>query len=461
MKVLLILFILAAQPLWASHLLGGYLSYRWVQGNQYEITVWLLTDRHSGVESGTGTLNFGDDTSQQGGFERDVEQKNENLNIVSFSILHSYPSSGSYEISYTEPNYNFGIVNIVNSGIVPFSIAATLKTSAEARINHSPVLMLINNQKGISGERQRINPAAFDADEDSLSYHFIVPRLSSDRKIPGYSYPNDPLFYTNFSTGNETHDGPPLYEISPATGDLLWDAPGLAGEYAVAFKITQWRKINNRWMNVGDNEVVLIDAITDALPDASIVSPASHCYPSPPNEQFVVTGQGEVNVFSDLAGSIINGFTVDPLRVLTFTVNGTLTLDFSTPPNLDVNMFRPYRVIITIETTSQTVTSTWAFAIGCDQLPDPIPPDPIPPSIACPELVIYPNPTAGEIITICVPDGMAENQHIRILDISGRILFSKHILTTSSPLQFDVSDFTPGLYVVQIDRIVKKFVVLR
>ncbi|MEM6526236.1 MAG: hypothetical protein AAF693_20750 [Bacteroidota bacterium] len=71
---LLVLFFLTV-PAQASHLLGGYLTYRWVGGNQYEITVILFTDDNSGVEAGDGILDFGDGTSQIGRFEFEIEKK--------------------------------------------------------------------------------------------------------------------------------------------------------------------------------------------------------------------------------------------------------------------------------------------------------------------------------------------------------------------------------------------------
>jgi hypothetical protein len=44
---------------------------------------------------------------------------------------------------------------------------------------------------------------------------------------------------------------PTFFTLDPLTGDLIWDAPGLAGQYNVAFRIEEWRKIDGRWRQIG------------------------------------------------------------------------------------------------------------------------------------------------------------------------------------------------------------------
>lgn len=39
--------------------------------------------------------------------------------------------------------------------------------------------------------------------------------------------------------------------MDPLTGDLIWDAPGIAGQYNVAFHIEEWRKIDGEYRKIG------------------------------------------------------------------------------------------------------------------------------------------------------------------------------------------------------------------
>lgn len=462
---LLLLFLVVAHQLTATHLLGGYLSYSLVNPVQCEITVHLLTDTGGGDQAGEGMLDFGDGTTQTGGFDLFIEEKGSGINLVSFTVLHTYVAFGSYEISYVEPNYSTGINNIEQSSNVPFFVAARVEIGPLVQTNQSPVLRLFSHQKGISGVQQRINPAAFDADGDSLSYELIVPRQDQGTRISGYSFPNDAIFYVDFNAGNEAGDGPPVYVIDPATGEILWDAPELLGDYGIAYTITQWRKAGNVWQDIGESEVVLIDRIADAGSEVLIEGPDSQCFEeiSGLQEQFLLRGPAgqtlTVQVFSDLEGGLINGTPIDPDEVLSFSLNGSLTLSFTIPTGLILAPFKPYKVVIVVETAFETFAFSWALAVGCDDLPDGVPPNPVSRDKTCEELQIYPNPVFRDLVKICIPNGADQTKHLRIVDIQGKILFQQDVAPATALFNLDVSDLQSGLYILQVGQWQTRFVV--
>ncbi|MFD2938396.1 gliding motility-associated C-terminal domain-containing protein, partial [Spirosoma flavum] len=93
---------------------------------------------------------------------------------------------------------------------------------------------------GRVGQKFCHNPAAFDADGDSLAFRLSVPKTSltdngcQGRDIPAYQDP------TRFSTASEA-GGTPTFSINPITGELCWDAPGEIGQFNFAFIIEEWR----------------------------------------------------------------------------------------------------------------------------------------------------------------------------------------------------------------------------
>lgn len=60
------------------------------------------------------------------------------------------------------------------------------------------------------------------------------------------------------------------------------------------------------------------------------------------------------------------------------------------------------------------------------------------------ETIIYPNPVS-DVLTI---ESVSETNHVRITDISGRIILSQQIISKTS--QFDTSTWSSGLYIVTL-----------
>ncbi|HMQ49274.1 MAG TPA: gliding motility-associated C-terminal domain-containing protein [Saprospiraceae bacterium] len=149
---------------------------------------------------------------------------------------HTYPTRGTYTISMTDPNRNGGIKNVnpPNSDQIRFHIQTTY-TLANPQFNgcnSTPVLLQPPVDVGCVGQVFTHNPNARDPDKDSLSYHLVVPLQDVGMTVPNYTWPY--LCPPNPTLNNLT--------IDEVTGDIVWDAPQIPGEYNIAMIIVSYRQ---------------------------------------------------------------------------------------------------------------------------------------------------------------------------------------------------------------------------
>ncbi|HRG07924.1 MAG TPA: gliding motility-associated C-terminal domain-containing protein, partial [Cyclobacteriaceae bacterium] len=116
-----------------------------------------------------------------------------------------------------------------------------------------------------------------DPDGDSLSYEFVVPKMNKNSDVIAYLDPNTKTFYDriglNYGTANEAGNGQPIFEIDPVTGTITWDAPGAPGEYNIAFKIIEWRKIAGTWVQQGyviRNMQIIVEDCNNQRPELEV-----------------------------------------------------------------------------------------------------------------------------------------------------------------------------------------------
>lgn len=189
---------------------------------------------------------------------------------ASFSVLHTYTGFQAYTISYSEPNRNEGVVNMDGSVNTRFYIETKIIVDPFLGCNNTPQLLVPPIDRACTGVAWFHNPGAFDPDGDSISYEMVIPFREKNTTVINYKDPADPQFYTNFQGGDETGTKTPKFSINPRDGTITWDAPGMAGEYNIAFVIKEWRKINGQWYNTGfvrrDMQIV-VDECDNERPD--------------------------------------------------------------------------------------------------------------------------------------------------------------------------------------------------
>lgn len=232
----LFLTVYAFFSVYATHQRAGEITYRWLYGLTYEVTIITYTYTPSPADRPELELFWGDGTS-------DIIQRVEQVHLpnnISYNRYtydgpgtggqHTFPAPGTYTLSMEDPNRNAGVINIPNSVNIPMYLETKLVINPFLGNNNSPVLLNAPIDNACIYQPFLHNPWAYDPDGDSLSYSLTACKGQGGLDIPGFFYP----------PANNT------FSINPLTGELLWDSPQLNGEYNICIIIDEWR--NGIWI---------------------------------------------------------------------------------------------------------------------------------------------------------------------------------------------------------------------
>ena len=243
--VIIFLIIFSQYKVQATHLRAGQIIIERLSCSdlRFRITITVFTDIGPGISAkfGDGVLNFGDGSDEVSVplNESPLDLGND-VGFNQYSIIHTFPGPGNYVVSYTEPNRNEGILNMTNSINTPFHLETNIIIDAFLGCNSTPVLLVDPIDRGCTGSTFFHNPGAFDFEGDSLSYEFVVPKQDAESTVLGFILPSE----VEPKGTNQDGTGPAFIEINPITGDIIWDAPAIAGEFSLAFVVKEWRKKN-------------------------------------------------------------------------------------------------------------------------------------------------------------------------------------------------------------------------
>lgn len=228
----------------ATHNRAGEITYRWITGLTYEVTITTYTRDSAPADRCELEINWGDGTSNilkringvsspgnpnpcQSVGAQPGQPIGNDVRMNVYRGTHTYLSSGSYVLSFEDPNRNAGVNNIIQSISVPFYVESLIVIGPGIAGNSSPELTNPPIDDGCLNQRFEHNAGAFDIDGDSLSYRLVPCRTTGGAFI---TTTYDPAYVQD------------SVEIDPLTGDLIWDAPRNAGQFNFAFEITEWRK---------------------------------------------------------------------------------------------------------------------------------------------------------------------------------------------------------------------------
>jgi hypothetical protein len=281
-------FILSGVTAFATHLRAGNIIVKRIgtcDARKYSITVVVYTNTlNTNVLFGGDQdyLDFGDKSPRilipeigPGHPNYSVIDAQRGIARAFYTVEWTYGGPGRYTISYVEPNRNEGVLNMDNSVNTTFYIETQIVIDPFLGCSTPADLTIPPIDRACSGKAFFHNPGAFDPDgNDSLSYEMVVPYRDRNATVLNYRAPNDPKFYVDFNTGNETDDGPPTFNINPLDGTITWDAPGFAGEYNIAFIVREWRKVLGRWVAMGyvrrDMQIIVEDDCNNQRPDLEV-----------------------------------------------------------------------------------------------------------------------------------------------------------------------------------------------
>jgi len=235
---LLTIFVWFASPVKATHQRAGEITFRYISGFTYEITIVTYSYAMSPADRFELDINWGDNTYStlqrnngqltQQGYIGEIVGPDIKKNL--YTGIHTFAGASTYKISVEDPNRNYGIVNIPNSVEVPLFIETELIINPFIGPNSSPQLLLPPIDQGCVGQPFLHNPGAFDPDGDSLSFRLTTCRGSGGEFIPGFQLPNQ--VGTNIGS---------LFNMNATTGEVLWEDPQMQGEYNIAFVVEEWR----------------------------------------------------------------------------------------------------------------------------------------------------------------------------------------------------------------------------
>lgn len=231
----------------ATHNRAGEITYTWLGGLSYEVTITTYAKLSVDADRCDLTLDWGDGTSDVLFRENGVqgllscpsgvgEPLPNDIRLNIYRGRHTYPSAGTYILSFEDPNRNLGVRNIPNSVNVPFYVQSELFIGAGVGGNNSPILTNPPIDDGCLNRKFKHNAGAYDPDGDSLFYSLVLTRTAGGVELPT-TY--DPAFVTD------------SIEINPVTGDLLWDVPQNLGEYNIAIQIEEYRRTASGPLRVG------------------------------------------------------------------------------------------------------------------------------------------------------------------------------------------------------------------
>ncbi|MDN3686732.1 gliding motility-associated C-terminal domain-containing protein [Cyclobacterium jeungdonense] len=249
---LVVLMIASVTTSQATHIRAGEIIAERIstQTLTYRITVVGYTDTRSTVVFGPGEIDFGDGRSEVLNTESDfnlTENLGNNIEKNVFVITHTYQGPGNYTIRFMEFNRNANTLNMDQSVDTPFYIETMISIDPFLGVNNSPILTIAPVDNGAVNQTYIHNPGAYDPDGDSLAYVLDVPKQAFQREVNNYRSPAS----GEFSFTRQDGTTPPFLELDPVTGDLIWDAPGIAGQYNVAFRIEEWRMVAGKWERIG------------------------------------------------------------------------------------------------------------------------------------------------------------------------------------------------------------------
>lgn len=275
MKKLLLFCFIGMLPLWlfATHNRAGEITYRHINGLEFEITVTTYTDPTSvaadrcelEVKFGDGDYDTIPRINNPGPCTPSISCDCQGRVLIAsilkenvYQTRHTYRGPGVFEVSVEDPNRVEGIQNIPGSVNIPFFIRSTINISPLVGYNSSSILLYPPVDDGCVGQPYYHNPGAYDPDQDSLAYSLVKCRGTNGAIVPNYVFPN--------SLGGGS------LSIDPRTGTLTWDSPTTAGFFNLCILITEYRKVpgSNKSVVVGEvlrDMQIAIDRCINAPPE--------------------------------------------------------------------------------------------------------------------------------------------------------------------------------------------------
>ncbi len=249
--------------------------------------------------------------------------------VLFFFFEHTYQAANTYTVSFIGENRNNGILNMFDSASQSFYISTSITIDPALLGNHTPALLAPAYDKAGVGQVFLHNPAAYDADGDSLTFELrpcqqvasgimgVVNNTPVPQNCTGYVFPDD---QRRFGTAKQVaYTGPPAAAVGspavfvqdPHTGQIVWNAPESEGFYNVAFVVREWRRTPLGARLIGTiirDMQIIVTATQNVRPTITV-----------PTDICVVAGQPAVGTVTAQDGS---GLVADGATPITLSAYG-------------------------------------------------------------------------------------------------------------------------------------------
>jgi gliding motility-associated-like protein len=356
---------------------------------RYKITVKVYLNTLSGTPFGgfittDGSINFGDGSPLEiilpGNVVGPVLRPDlgSDISVASYTTFHTYSRQGSYKVTYFERDRSEGILNIANSLDVAYATFVMINART-GFCNQLPLLQVAPVDRGCRGVVFYHSAGATDADGDSLSYELTTPSKDSLSFVDGFISPDNRKFYFDFDHGNEAGTGRPSLQVDPVTGLITWDAPGVQGEYNIAFRIIEWRfdsSTGNYFVistTVRDMQIIIEDCLNGR---PTLTGPPDICIEAGKTLQGIFVGKDpendpiKIEVFSSIfeGGPETSPATYDPVSTDFRPSNPPAELKIEWKTNCRHVRDQAYQVVVKITDSPPTgpklVTfKTWSIKV--------------------------------------------------------------------------------------------------
>lgn len=261
-KRITLILLLCSISTWifATHNRAGEITYVMTDKYTIELTITTYTYTLSLADRDELDVSWGDSTTSTASRIQYVLLP-DNYKKNTYKATHTYPGADVYEIVVEDPNRNFGVINIPNSVNVVFALKTIIQINPDIGLNSTPTLLNPPIDKAALYQEFIHDPAAFDPDNDSLSFKLTACLQELGQPIPDYTIPaHDIAFY-----------------VDEQTGQLVWNSPQQVGIYNVAILVEEWRegvKIGNmiRDMQINVEETSNNPPVIDSLSDICVTA---------------------------------------------------------------------------------------------------------------------------------------------------------------------------------------------
>lgn len=234
----LALWCLMAIPAWASHLLGGQIQAQNVSGTSYSIRITIYMDQAAGRQASdlmnTIPVCLGDGNVVNVGRSIQSTGTGNPMSINIYQFSHTYNGSGTYRITTSIANRT-PVVNLSQAGDQVFTLSTMILATPNMR-NSTPSFDILSDfWQVVTNQRTTLPFYAADNENDSLVYLLARPLTA-----PLATTCNSPSSLTQYQYPNAVSQKG-TYKLNARTGELVWDAPTMAGQYSAIIRVQEWR----------------------------------------------------------------------------------------------------------------------------------------------------------------------------------------------------------------------------